>query len=172
MSNDNIIYDNTAGGFLPSQSLIYRLRTPSKITLSSAIIFGKVGLISLDYVSRNFQGLNLSGDDFTNENLFFDDNLRRTNSFNVGTEWRLNRLSLRGGYRYQQSPDANAIDSDNLQSYSAGLGYNFGNFKVNLAYSNNNRTGLYNFYPQFPQVDAAEIEIDNTMVTVGIAVSL
>jgi long-subunit fatty acid transport protein len=172
VSNDNIIYDNTAGGFLPTQSLLYRLRTPSQITLSSAIIFGKTGLLSFDFISRNFQGLNLSGDDFTNENLFFDDSLRRTNSFNVGTEWRFNRLSLRGGYRYQQSPDANAIDSDNLQSYSAGLGYNFGTVKINLAYSNNNRTGLYNFYPQFPQVDAAEIDIDNTMVTLGIAVSL
>lgn len=172
VSNDNVIYDNTAGGFFPVQNLIYKLRTPSKLTASAAIIFGKTGLISLDYVSRNFQGLNLSGDDFSNENLFFDNALRRTNSFNLGTEWRFNRLSLRGGYRYQESPDANAFDSDNLQSYSAGLGYNFGTVKFDIAYSNNTRTGLYNFYPQFPQVDAAELDIDNTLITLGVSISL
>ena len=173
VSNDNVIYDNTAGGIFPVQNFIYRLRTPSKFTASAAIIFGKTGLISFDYISRNFRGLNLSGDDFSIENQFFDANLRRTNQFNVGTEWRFNNLSLRGGYRYQQSPDANAIDSDNLNSYSVGLGYKFGNVKFDLAYSNNTRTGLYNFYPQFDQVNSpAELDIDNTMVTAGISISL
>ena len=167
-------YQNFTGGFTPRQALSYSLRTPSKLTASAAIIFGKVGLISFDYVSRNFQGLNLTSNnaDFSNENIFFDNNLRRTNSFNVGSEWRFNRLSLRGGYRYQESPDANALDSDNLQTYSAGVGYNFGNVKFNLAYANSTRTGLYNFYPQFPQVDPADLDIDNTIITLGIAVSL
>ena len=128
----------------------------------------------MDYISENFKGLNLnSGNaDFSNENLFFDNNLRRTSTFNVGTEWRFKKLSLRGGYRYQQSPDANAIDSDHLQEYSAGIGYNLGTIKLNIAYRNNTRTGLYNFYPQFPEVDAADLNIDNTIVTLGLSVSL
>ena len=167
-------YQNFTGGFTPRQALSYTLRTPSQITASAALIFGKSGLISIDYVSRNFQGLNLtSGNaDFSNENLFFDNNLRRTNTVNLGTEWRINRLSFRGGYRYQESPDANAINSDNLQSYSAGIGYNFGLMKINLAYSNSTRTGLYNFYPQFPPVEAAELDIDNQIVTIGFSINL
>ncbi len=172
VSNDNVIYDNTVGGNLPVQSLLYKLRTPSKITASAAIVFGKFGLISVDYISRNFKGLNLSDDDFSTENLFFDNQLRRTNSFNAGTEWRIDKLSLRGGYRYEQSSDANAIDSDNLQSYSLGLGCNFGTVKLDLAYSNSTRTGLYNFYPQFNQVDPAELNIDNTIITAGISITL
>ena len=106
------------------------------------------------------------------ENLFFDNQLRRTNSFNAGTEWRINKLSFRGGYRYEQSPDANAINSDNLQSYSLGLGYNFGTVKFDLAYTTNNRTGLYNFYPQYSQVDAAQLDINNTIITAGFSINL
>ena len=168
------IYQNYSGRFTPRQSFDYALRTPSKLTTSAALIFGKIGLISMDYISENFKGLNLnSGNaDFSNENLFFDNNLRRTSTFNVGTEWRFKKLSLRGGYRYQQSPDANAIDSDHLQEYSAGIGYNLGTIKLNIAYRNNTRTGLYNFYPQFPEVDAADLNIDNTIVTLGLSVSL
>lgn len=167
-------YQNFTGGFAPRQALAYTYRTPSKLTASAALVFGKSGLISLDYISQNFQGLNLtSGNaDFSSENQFFDNNLRRTNSLNLGTEWRFDRLSLRAGYRYQESPDANAIDSDNLQSYSAGVGYNFGSFKLNLAYSNSTRTGLYNFYPQFPSVEAAELDIDNRIITAGISINL
>jgi hypothetical protein len=167
-------YQNFTGFSAPRQATNYDLRQPSKLTASAAIIFGKSGLISFDYITRNFQGLNLNStfDDFSPENQFFDNNLRRTNSFNVGTEWRFSRLSLRGGYSYQESPDANALDSDNLERYSAGLGYNFGKVKFNIAYSTTTQTGLYNFYSQFPSVQAAGLNIDNTLVTVGISVSL
>ena len=172
VSNDDIIYDNTTGGYFPTQGLLYKLKTPSKLTASAAIIFGKFGLISLDYSSRNYTGLNLSGDDFSDENLFFDNQLRKTSALNVGTEWRINKLSIRGGYIYKQSPDINAIKSDNLQSYSLGFGYNFGTVKFNLGYSTNNRTGSYNFYPQYSQVEAAELNIDNTIITAGFSLSL
>jgi len=172
VSNDDIIYDNTFGGYFPTQGLLYKLKTPSKLTASAAIIFGKFGLISLDYSSRNYNGLNLSGDDFSDENLFFDNQLRKTSALNVGTEWRINKLSIRGGYIYEQSPDINAIKSDNLQSYSLGFGYNFGTVKFDLGYSTNNRTGLYNFYPQYSQVEGAELNIDNTIITAGFSLSL
>ncbi|MFY0603883.1 MAG: outer membrane protein transport protein [Flavobacteriaceae bacterium] len=172
VSNDNVIYDNTAGGFLPSQSFAYRLRTPGKLTASAAIVFGRVGLISFDYTSKNYQGLNLTGADFSLENQFFDNQLRSTNNFNIGTEWRLANLSLRGGYSYQESPDINAIDTDNLKRYSLGAGYSFGNVKIDFAYSNDNRTGLYNFYPQFSQVNAAEIEIDNRRIVATLTIGL
>lgn len=171
VSNDNLIYDNTIG-FLPFQSLFYKLRAPARVTLSTALVIGKFGLFSFDYSSRNFQNMNLSGDVFISENQFFNTQLKRTNNFNIGTEWRLSRLSIRGGYRFEESPDINAIDSDNLQSYSLGLGYNFGNFKLDLSYSNNNRTGIYNFYPQFQGIEAAELELDNRIVAVTLNINL
>ncbi|PQJ80506.1 OmpP1/FadL family transporter [Polaribacter porphyrae] len=171
VSNDNRIYDNTAGGFFPSQSFIYRLRTPSKITASGALIFGKFGLLSLDYSRKNFGGINLSGADFSVENQSIQDNFRSTNNFNVGTEWRFDRFSLRGGYRFEESPLNDALQTDNLQAYSIGGGYNFGSFKLDFAYSDNNRTAPYNFYAGF-NVNPANLILDNRVFTATVSISL
>lgn len=172
VSNDNVIYDNTAGGFFPIQNLIYKLRTPSKLTLSGALVLGKFGLISVDYTTRNYKNLNLSGDDFSFENSFFDNQLRSASTFSAGSEFRFNKLSLRAGYRYDQNPRISPVATDDYESYSLGFGYNFGSFKFDLAYVTGSNTGVYNFYPQFPQVDAAEFKIDNTIITAGISINL
>lgn len=172
VSNDNVIYDNTVGGNLPIQSLVYKLRTPSKLTASAAIVFGKFGLISVDYSTRNYNRLNLSGDNFSTENAFFNNQLRTANTFNAGTEWRIKKLSLRAGYKYEQNPRLSLFTSDDIESYSLGFGYNFGSFKFDLAYSNSTNTGVYDFYPQYSQVDAAELNIDNTIITVGVSITL
>jgi hypothetical protein len=171
VSNDNIIYDNTAGGNFPSQRFIYRLKTPSKLTASAAIIFGKNGLLSIDYINKKYQNIKLSNADFSNENQFFQNELRNTHSFNVGSEFVFERFSVRGGYKFEQSPDKLALDSDNLKGYSLGGGYNFGNFKLDFAYSDNNRTIPYNFYPGF-NVNSANLQIDNRIFTTTVTINL
>lgn len=171
VSNENIIYDNTSGNFFPSQQLLYRLKTPSKLTASAALIFGKSGLLSFDYTNKNFKRIRFSGNDIQSGGLSFENNLRNTHSFNVGSEWRFDKLSLRGGYKFEQSPDVAALDSDNLQGYSIGGGYNFGNFKLDFSYSDNNRTGAYNFYSGF-NVDAANLTIDNRVFTATVSINL
>lgn len=172
VSNDNVIYDNTFGINPPFQSVLYKLRTPSRLMTSMAIVFGKFGLFSIDYTSKNYKNLNLSNGDFSPENQFFDNFLRSTYAINAGTEWRLNRLSIRGGYRFEQSPDASALKSDNLEGFSFGLGYNFGNLRLDFAYSDNNRTAFYNFYPQYNQVNPADLNIDNKNITLSLSLSL
>lgn len=170
VSNDNIIFDNTVDGF-PSQVAAYRLRTPSKITASAALIFGKSGLLSVDYSNKNFKGIRYSQGDFNQENQSFQDNYRNTHNFNVGAEWRLNRFSLRGGYIFEQNPDKNALDSDNLEGYSFGGGYNFGSFKLDFSFSDNNRTAPYNFYAGF-NVNPAELSINNKVFTGTLTINL
>lgn len=156
----------------------YALRVPSKLTASAAYVFGKVGLISVDYSRRYFTGTRLwSNDIFTDnfnpENQFFQTELRNTNNLNIGTEWRFGRLNLRGGYLYQQAADTLALDSDDLRGYSLGAGYDFGNFRIDVAYSNNNRTAAYNFYTQSEfQVESAELNIDNRIFTTSISFHL
>ena len=172
VSNSDVIYDNTFGGNLPIQELLYKLRTPSKITASTAIIFGKFGLISFHYSTNNYKGLYLSGDDFSQENLFFDNQLRRSDAMRFGTEWRINNLSVRGGYVFEQSPFINSISSDNLESYSLGLGYNFGNVKLNLSYRKSNKTDQYDFYPQYSEVKATQLNINNTIITIGFSANI
>ena len=172
VSNDNTIYDNTSGNNFPSQNFSYKLKTPAKTTASIAYVFGKNGLISADYTVNNYKKMNLSNGDFTNENQFFNDQLKNAYTLNIGTEWRFKALSLRGGYHYQESPDTNAISSDNIKGYSYGAGYTFGNTKLDFSYQNKSNTQLYNFYPQYNQVNAAELDIDNRIITATLTFNL
>lgn len=153
------------------QYISYSLKTPSKLTASAAFIFGKNGLISFDYINKGYQNMKLSNGAFNSENQFFQNELRNTHSYNIGAEWRLNRLSVRGGYKFEQSPDRLALDSDNLKGYSIGAGYNFGNFKLDFSYSDNNKTSPYNFYTNF-NLNPANLEIDNRIVTASITLNL
>lgn len=172
VSNDNVIYDNTAGGFFPTQSLIYRLKTPSKFTASTAFIFGKSGLLSFDYTNMNYTRTKISGANFSQENLAFQNDYVNTHNFSLGTEWRFDKLSVRGGYRFEQSPDGFAINSDDLKEYSLGAGYNFGSFKLDFSYRTNNRTAAYNFYSGFDGINPTNLTLDNRIFTATVAISL
>lgn len=178
VSNDNAIYRNTDLGGFPSQSLTYRFKTPSTLTASTALIFGKIGLLSIDYSNKSYERMKISGDDFSDANQFFQSDLKNTHNFNVGTEWRLDRFSIRGGYKFEQTPNTtrglennSIVNFTDIEGYSFGGGYNFGNFKVDFAYSNNNRTATYGFYSGFNN-SAANLSLDNSVFTTSISLSL
>ncbi|HTG65662.1 MAG TPA: outer membrane protein transport protein, partial [Flavobacterium sp.] len=59
----------------------------------------------------------------------------RTNEVRIGGEYKIERLSLRAGYRFEESPYENEITIGDLNGYSAGLGYNFGGTRVDLSYA-------------------------------------
>lgn len=153
----------------------YTLQTPHKFTLSAAYIFGKSGLLSVDYARRYYRGIRLRSnngfrDYFNPENQFFQNELRNTNNVNIGTEWRFGRVSVRGGYFYEQAADTLALPSDDLQGYSFGAGYDFGGFRVDVAYRNNNRTAAYNFYAQPElEVPSATLSLTNSIITSSIS---
>lgn len=172
ITGSNIIYDNTSGNNFPVQGFSYKLKTPAKTTASIAYIFGNNGLISADYTINGYKKMKLSDGDFNSENQFFNDELRNSYTLNIGSEWRFKALSVRGGYHYEQSPDANAIASDNTKGYSFGAGYSFGNTKLDFAYQNKSNTEQYNFYPQYNQVKAAELDIDNRIITATLTINL
>lgn len=168
----------TFSEFNDFQLISYRLRTPSKLTGSAAFVFGKNGLLSIDYINRNYSGIRLSDGVFTNENQFYQQNLRNTHSYNIGTEWRFDNISIRGGYSFEQSPFINnnlntttISNFSDVEGYSLGAGYNFGNFKVDFAFTDNNRTAGYNFYPGL-NVNPANLNIDNRVFTATVSLSL
>ncbi len=172
VSNDTAIYANTANNYFPIQSFLYKLRTPSKLTASTAFIFGKSGLISFDYTRKNHQNMRLSNGDFSSENQFFQNELKNTNTFNVGTEWRFGRMSVRGGYQYEENPYQDALETDHLKRYSFGGGYHFGDFKIDFSYSDASQTSAYNFYAQFNNINAANLTIDNRIFTTTLTLNL
>jgi long-subunit fatty acid transport protein len=59
--------------------------------------------------------------------------LDNTGELRIGAEYKIEKLSLRAGYRIEQSPYKNKTTVGDLTGYSGGLGYNFGSTKIDLS---------------------------------------
>ena len=116
----------------------YQLQTPSKFTGSASVLFGKQGLLSFDYTAQDYRNIKfkpVSDINFTNLNTQIDETMQLSSSYKLGGEYRFSNLSLRAGFRFEESPFKNEYRVGNLTGYSGGLGYNFGNINLDLAYS-------------------------------------
>ena len=114
----------------------YRIKTPSKLTGSVAVIFGKEGLLSFDYGYQDMSQAELrpaTDPSFTLENQTIADQLGAVNSYRVGGEYRFDRVSLRAGYRYEESPFEDGGTIGDLEGYSGGIGFDFGGSRLDLA---------------------------------------
>ena len=120
----------------------YRLRTPSKITGSATYIFNKKGLISIDVATKDYSNVQFKN---TNQNNFSDLNsqmsseMKNAYEIRIGGEYKIKQWSIRGGYRFEESPYVVDTAMGDLTGYSAGLGYNFGENRLDLSYSNTHR---------------------------------
>ena len=122
----------------------YKYRTPWKISGSFAYLFGKQGLISLDYGLKDFSNIRYSSNyniGYSDLNELISSEMQVAESLRIGGEYRIANFSLRAGYRTEGSPFKDDRLIGNLNSYSGGLGYNFGNFNIDVAY---NHTSLEN----------------------------
>ena len=116
----------------------YTIKIPGKLTGSLAMIFGKNGLLSFDYSYQDMSKAELrpgSDPSFASENDFISDKLSTVSTFRLGGEYRIEALSLRAGYRFEQSPYANGGTIGDLNGYSGGIGYNFGGSRLDLSYN-------------------------------------
>lgn len=115
----------------------YRINTPGKWTGSLAYVFGTNGLLSADFAIKDYRNTSFRPRDsyFNPINNQLSDLLVMAAEIRVGGEYKIKRFSLRGGYRYEQSPYENGRTVGDLTGFSGGLGYNFGNTKLDLAYS-------------------------------------
>ncbi len=114
----------------------YTIKTPSKLTGSMALVFGKDGLLSFDYSYQDMSQAELrpvSDSAFSGVNSTIANNLGKVSSIRVGGEYRIDQVSLRAGYRLEQSPYANGNNIGDLNGYSGGIGYNFGRSRLDLA---------------------------------------
>ncbi len=152
----------------------YRLKTPGKITGSLAVLFGSTGLISFDYSYKDFSNTEFRpvGDpEFMFQNSQIADNLKAASTYRVGGEYRIQEWSLRGGYRFEESPYENQSSLGDLNGYSFGLGYNFGNIKVDLAYDNSTREDTPQLY-QVGLTNSATIDRDYSSVILSLSFGL
>lgn len=117
----------------------YTLKTPGKLTGGLAILFGKHGLVSFDYSYKDYTDMEFrpSNDpDFTLQNEMIKEEMRAAATYRAGGELRFGAFSLRGGYRFEESPFENENTVGDLTGYSGGIGYNFGALKLDVAYTN------------------------------------
>jgi len=146
----------------------YKLQTPGKITGSLALVFGKTGLISVDYAIKDYGNTKFQPQNdsyFKNLNNQMSNTLSNSSELRLGAEYKIKEWSLRGGYRFEQSPYKNKTTIGDLNSFSGGLGYNFGSFKLDFAYTNAQRKYQQPFFNQ-GFTDGAKINTKNNNVSV------
>ena len=118
--------------------LPYRLKIPSKTSLSLAYVFNQIGLISLEYSNQNLSNSMLSQESVSeflnNVNNEVNNSLNALNTIKIGSEYRLRNISFRAGYLYQ-TKNQDFIMNDN-QAITFGIGFDFGASNINLSFVN------------------------------------
>ena len=127
----------------------YDLRTPGKLTASAAYIFGKQGLLSLDYSYQDFSTIKFSPSNdphFVNINQNIKNKLNASSRFRMGAEYRLNDFRLRGGYMFEESPYKDKNIQDDLSGFSLGAGVHLGNYSFDFSYSRTQQDRNHQLY--------------------------
>ena len=151
----------------------YKLQTPQKITGSFAYIFDKKGLISTDVVFKDyaitrFAPVNVQP--YQDVNIDLSNSLQSALEIRIGGEYRIKQFSVRGGYRFEQSPYKVDYAFGDLTGYSGGIGYSFGDSKLDLAYANSHRNYAQNFVSSGMN-DTARIRTTQNNVTLTYSIN-
>ena len=134
----------------------YRLHTPLKVNAGASFLFGKLGLVSLEYEYNNIRGTQLlsnigDSQSYSLPNQDMREMFNDMHRIKLGAEfWVMKNLALRAGYVYQTSTTKDdacrymLINSTRTDTYysimgdahyaSAGIGYRNSFFFADLAY--------------------------------------
>lgn len=143
----------------------YSYRTPGKVNVGVSSVFGDKGLISIDYSYKDFSNTKFSSRGFGEVNRDIKDKLQAVSTFRAGGEYRIKDLSLRAGFRYEDTPYKDKTIGE-LKGYSAGLGYNFGGLQIDFAYDISKRA--YDeklLYTGFDQKASVKNTLSNYVLT-------
>ena len=169
-ADPEIIYISDIVNIFPS----YKLQTPSRFSSSIAYVFGQKGLISFDYSTKDFSNTKFkptSDAYYSAQNNIMSNLLTRANTYRIGGEYKIKQFSLRGGYRFEESPYKNDEIIGDLTGYSFGLGYDFGNTVLDLAYSNSSQERQEQFF-DVGFTNAANIDRTNSNITLSLSFKL
>lgn len=149
----------------------YNIQTPSKWTGSAAYIFGTKGFINLDIATKDYSNTKFKPkNEYADYNDIMSANLKNSISYNIGGEYKIKQISLRAGYRFEESPAKEDEGFGDLIGYSGGLGYSFNNARIDLSYANTHR----NYYQSLitsGMDDSARINNVNNNVSLSYTVT-
>jgi len=149
----------------------YSYRTSGKFTGSLAGIINKKWLISGDITVSDYSKMKYGTKGFESVNDYYKNNLTTAFEYKVGTEYIIGNVALRAGYRYIESAYKNNVLAPNgdTSSITAGLGFNFGRTKLDLAYAYTNR----NFNEEYISTyDSNSADIKNINNAVSLTYSI
>ncbi|WNH07708.1 OmpP1/FadL family transporter [Thalassobellus suaedae] len=150
----------------------YKLQTPAKLTGSLAYIFGKQGLLSFDYSTKDYSATKFKPEnDYTDLNSDITNVLTTASTYRFGGEYKVKQFSFRGGYRFEESPYKDGVTVGDLTGYSLGVGFNFGNTKLDITYDQSERsfaTPLYNV----GLIDTVNIDRINSNLTLSLSFNI
>lgn len=141
-TNGTVNFDDYANPNAVNVYPTYKIQTPSILTSSATVLFGKKGLLSVDYISKNYANTQFKPTKeiiYSTLNTLIKNELQDNYELRIGGEYKIKQWSVRGGYRFEQSPYKVKTAFGDVTSYSGGLGYNFGNSKLDISYTNENR---------------------------------
>ncbi|MFD2565180.1 OmpP1/FadL family transporter [Aquimarina rubra] len=153
----------------------YQLRTPARATGSVAVLFGKRGLISLDYSYKDYGSTEFDSDrfdDFSDLNREIENTLQGASTLRIGGELRNGNWSFRGGYVYEESPYKNEITLGDREGLSLGIGYNFGKVKFDVAYDYSEQERNQQFYSNSAFTNFATINSYRDNLTFTLSLNL
>lgn len=171
-SLETIMGDGNSYYSEPSEigNFVYNLRTPSRVMLGISTLFYKSGFISMDYEYSDYGTSNLSSStySFVDENHDVRADFQATHNFRIGAEWKLDFLTLRGGYNIISSPMNPEVNDIISSAYSWGAGYRVGNAYFDFAYSKRTTDNLFYMYnPDYVNPASMTNVTSNYIFTMG-----
>lgn len=163
--------NNSVNVYNPGITMVYdpyTVQTPGKWTGSIAYIYGKKGLLSVDVSTKDYSSTKFRPkDDYAGLNSYMSNVLDNAIEVRIGGEYKYKEWSLRGGYRFDQSPYKFDQTFGDLTGYTGGLGYTFGDSRIDLAYSYDHRNMNQSVLSSGMPTDLARISRYNNNVSLS-----
>jgi hypothetical protein len=145
----------------------FRLRSPSKLAVGTAIFLGKNGFLTGDLEFVNYANSTINSNDFsaTGDNREIKSIYTNVMNIRLGGEFRIDSFRLRGGYALFPSPYKNSSIEDR-SNVTFGFGYRNADYYLDFAVVNSKTNISYAPYSIADNQPLATSEIRNTSVAV------
>ena len=136
IDSDGIVYTDIVEPMV-SNIYQYNFRSPSKLTFSGASVINNMFLLSFDLISKNYSNSLFKSDFsgvYSDLNNTLKNDLSKVIDYKIGTEFKINNVSLRAGFKSLSNPYKNG-NKTYVESSSLGFGFNFNKSSIDLAIS-------------------------------------
>lgn len=160
----------------PAGTYDYNLTTPMRAIGSVAFIIGKMGLVSADYelVDYSEARFDATGNSFFDVNNTIQKKYTAAGNLKIGTEWRYDNFSFRGGYAMYGTPFSSSykISGADMSKncFSFGIGMRDADYFIDLGYVLTEGTEFFQPYSLSSQDVAGvknKLQSHNFTVTLG-----